>query len=295
MKNIKILGLMVMLMLCNKAFSQLNPLGSMYYQNQYLGNAAVAGLEKGWELNGAIKGQWTAIEGAPIMQAVTATYGTKNRKIGLGFNFYNESAGVIRRTSFKGSYAYHLMLNQQNTFIDFGLSAGVMDEWIDFNKVKGDLSDQSLYNFNQRKLYFDGDFGVAFRKESLTIQGSLPNLKRLLLRDFQRTVADRSLFMTSISYKINNEGGALNSVEPKIMYRGVENYKDILDAGVQFNFFESKLIMNGVYHTTNSVTFGAGTVYKDRLSVLVQYTTNTADLQNYSNGEAEIALRYNFK
>ncbi|RNL53271.1 PorP/SprF family type IX secretion system membrane protein [Pedobacter jejuensis] len=295
MKSTKYIVLAIGMLLLSKAYGQLNPMGSMYYQNQYLANPAMVGVEQGWELNGSYKAQWTAINGAPSMQGVTATYGAENNKVGIGLNFYNESAGVIRRTSIKGTYAYHVALNNKSSFIDFGLSAGVMDEWIDYNEVIGDLGDVSLYNFNQRKLYFDGDFGAAFRTSHLTVQGSLPNLKRLFDRDLQRAVADRFLYMGSVSYKIYNNQGAVSVIEPKLMYRGVENYKDIFDLGTQVEFWGNKLIMNGMYHSTNSVTIGAGTVYKNQLSILCQYTTNTSDLQSYSNGEFEIGLKYNFR
>ncbi|MBC6112890.1 type IX secretion system membrane protein PorP/SprF [Pedobacter sp. CCM 8938] len=292
----KILIISILLISVKVGYCQLNPMGSMYYQNQYLANPAIAGIEQGWELNAGYKAQWTAIEGAPAMEAVTATYGTKNKKIGLGLNFFNDQAGVVQRTSVKATYAYHLPLNSGSSFIDFGLSAGVMDEWIDFNKVRGDLNDPSLYNFNQRSVYFDGDFGIAYRNKSLTIQGALPNLKRFLNRDLQRTVADRSLYMASISYNfLSSTDNVLHSIEPKVVYRGVENYKDILDAGANLQFFGNKLLLNGMYHSTNSVTIGAGTTYKNQLTILTQYTTNTADLQNYSNGEFEIALKYNFR
>ncbi|WP_293788214.1 PorP/SprF family type IX secretion system membrane protein [uncultured Pedobacter sp.] len=276
-----------------KAQAQLNPMGTQYFLNQYLANPALAGTEPGYEAFGALKGQWSAIEGAPVMQAVTLTRGSENKKVGLGLYFYNESAGVIKRTSLKASYAYHLPINQGTSMIDFGLSAGYMNEWIDFNRVKGDNTDGSLANFNQRKMYFDGDFGIAYRNNRLTIQGTLPNLKRLMDRDIIRAVADRSLYMAAISYKLFFDDKN-TELEPKVIYRGVQNYKDIVDIGANLSFVNGKLLFNGIYHSTNSVTLGIGTKYKDVLSIICQYTTNTADLQGYSNGEAEIGLKYHF-
>jgi len=294
--KIKYIFITLAIIFSAKTYGQLNPLGSTYYFNPYLANPAFAGVGVGWELSGSYKGQWSAIEGAPNMQGVTAVYGAENKKVGFGINFYNETAGVVRQTSIKASYAYHLQISNGESFLDFGLSAGLMDEWIDFNKVRGNVSDISLRNFNDRKLYFDGDFGLAFRNKHLTIQGVMPNLKRLLDRDLARNVADRHLFMASVGYKFmpDNES-ALASWEPRISYRGVENYKDILDLGLELNFFGNKLNLSSIYHTTNSVTVGAGTIYKNRLSILCQYTTNTSDMQGYSNGEAEIALKYTFR
>ncbi|WP_316805662.1 PorP/SprF family type IX secretion system membrane protein [Pedobacter nototheniae] len=285
----------VLVLLSASAYSQLNPMGSMYYQNQYLSNPAMAGLESGFELNGGYKAQWTNVEGSPTIQTVTAAYGTENKKVGLGLSFYNDKAGLIQRTSVKGTYAYHLPLNNGNSFLDFGLSAGVTNEWIDFSLFKGNMGDQAFNNFNDRKLYFDGDFGLAFRNERITLQAALPNLKRFFNRDVERNMIDQSLYFAAASYRFINTSGALAIVEPKISYRGIKNYKGIFDLGINTQFWGDNLILNGIYHTTNSVTIGAGTTFKKQLSLLLMYTTNTGDVQNYSNGEFEVGLKYNFR
>lgn len=277
------------------AFSQLNPMGSIYYQNQFLANPALAGIDSVVNLNAAFKTQWISINGAPKIQYFTADFALKNKKVGLGLLFYNENAGVLNRTRATVSYAYHLKLNKDSSFVDFGLSAGLMNEWIDLGKAVGDLSDDVVGSFNDRKLYLDGDFGMAYRNEKLTVQASLPNLKRFLKRDEVRNVVDRSIYFVAAAYKIKTKKGALNSIEPKAVFRGVQNYKGILDAGANFMFAQDKFMLSGIYHSTNSVTFGAGANYKRKLSVLLQYTTNTSSMQSYSNGEFEMGLRYSFK
>ncbi len=296
MKTLKYIILAFGLFFIGKtSFAQLNPMGSAYYQNQYLLNPALAGTETGWELNGAYKAQWTAITGAPSMQAFTATYGSESKKAGFGLFAFNDKAGSVKTINLKATYAYHLPLNNNGATLDFGLSAGVMDEWIDRSEVIGDLTDVAIGNFNDRKLYLDADFGLALRTKNLTLQGALPNMKRVLKRDAERNVVDRSLYMAALSYKFLNENVGLTSIEPKVAFRGMDNFKNILDAGVNFQFNGDKLMLSGVYHTTNSVTFGAGTTYMKKLAILAQYTTNTSDLQGYSNGEFELALKYNFR
>lgn len=290
MKTIKYI--IITILLINKAFAQLNPMGSLYFQNQYLANPAMAGIIQGWEINAGYKAQWTAIDGAPSMQSVTAAYGIPDRKIGLGVYGYHENAGVFRRTAVKATYAYHLPLNDDQSFIDFGLSAGIMNEWIDFNKVIGDPDDHSLHQFNARPLYADGDFGIAYRNKQLTAQGSLHNLKRFLNRDFRRNVIDRSLYMAAVSYKFTNRDF---TIEPKLMYRGVENYKDIIDLGARFQCWDDQFFMDAMYHSTHSITLGVGTRYQNQLRILCLYTTGTSDLRKYSNGEFEIALQYQLK
>ncbi|GAA4209446.1 type IX secretion system membrane protein PorP/SprF [Pedobacter jeongneungensis] len=284
----------LLFLLITPAFAQLNPMGSIYYQNQFLANPAMAGLERGLNLNAAFKTQWAGVEGAPKIQYLTGDYGLASNKVGLGLLFYNETAGAINRTRATVTYAYHLPLNGGTNFLDFGLSAGIMNESVDFNKVKGDLDDDVLNSFNDRKLYLDGDFGAAYRTEKLTLQAALPNLKRFFKRDVLRNVVDRSTYFIAAGYKFTTDK-LINSIEPKLVYRGVQNYDGIFDAGVNLQILDNKLMLNGVYHSTNSFTGGFGTNYKNQFSLLFQYTTNTSKMLNYSNGEFELGLKYSIK
>ncbi|SHM43928.1 Protein of unknown function [Chryseobacterium polytrichastri] len=79
------------------------------------------------------------------------------------------------------------------------------------------------------------------------------------------------------------------------MYRGVENYKDIIDLGAQFQCWDDQFFMNAMYHSTHSVTLGVGTWYQKQLRILCLYSTGTSDLRKYSNGEFEIALQYQLR
>ena len=291
MKRIMIVMLVLASMRC---LGQLNPMGSQYFQNRYLVNPAMAGISEGAEFNAAFKAQWTAIEGSPVMESLSAVYRGVEKKVGFGLSFYNEKAGVIKSTSVKATYAFHLPLDEEESFADFGLSAALMSQHIDINKVKGDLEDGSLNNFNNRGAYFDGDFGAALRIKRFTIQGAVPNLKRFLNRDLEREVADRSLYMSSASYRFPLGQSEINNLEPLVMYRGVQHFKSILDVGINLVLSEGNLQASAVYHSTNSVTIGVGTVYKGKLKIQAYYTTDTSELKGYSNGEFEIALSLKF-
>ncbi len=288
----QILIIILLLLLNIASFAQLNPMGSVYYQNQYLNNPAMAGIAEGWELNAAYKATWANINNAPKMQALTANYGSSNHKTGFGLIFYNEKAGVVRTTSAKASYAYHLYFNDKGAAIDFGLSVGMLNEYINRAEIIGDQDDGLIADFNERKLYLDADFGIAIRAYNFTLQGAMPNLKRFFKRDLQRNIVDRSLFMIALSY-LHQQNGV--EFEPKLVFRAVENYKNLLDAGLNIGFSDNRLMLSGIYHTSGSLTFGVGTTHKKQFAIIGQYTTNTKVLQQYGNGEAEIALRYSFK
>ena len=165
----------------NKAQAQLNPLSSMYFLNQYQANPAYAGLNDGLNVNVNYRKQWSNIPGAPSTQVVTADY--KMNKVGLGVNFFNEKAGSLQRTKAVATYAYHLPLNGENQKLNFGASVGIMKEQVDYSGVNGDISDPNITQFNNKGSLFDGDFGVAYTSNKLSVEAAIPNIRSFIKQE----------------------------------------------------------------------------------------------------------------
>jgi type IX secretion system PorP/SprF family membrane protein len=266
--------------------AQLNPLASQYFQNQYLFNPAMAGLDKGLNINLAYSKQAFGIDGAQNVQSASADY--QMNKVGLGVNVYNQFSGIFRNTRAVVTYAYHLPIGGDNQKLNFGLSAGVADNHLEISNVYGDQSDQTLANYNNKGTSVDGDFGVAYTSNKLTVQGSLPNL-RYLFKDNGSTF-EREVFFAAASYKLFDPTNV--SVEPKVAYRQIKGFDNVVDAGANIGFNNNALSLQGLYHSSKSATFGAG-VNMASYSVLAFYTTNTSSLSGYSNGDFEISLKLN--
>jgi type IX secretion system PorP/SprF family membrane protein len=275
------------------AMAQLDPMGSQYFLNQYLANPALAGFDKGLTLNTAIRKQYSTLPGSPATQILTGDYQMNNR-VGWGLNIYNDAAGLIKKTRLVGTYAYHLPVNNEGGQLHFGISMGFMNERADNQLVDGDPGDVTIGNFNQRATYVDGDFGLAFTGRNLNIQAALPNMKSFFGSDINNSV-DRSTFFSSLSYKwFLNAGTTAASIEPKMVYRGVKGHNNLLDAGANLVMANNQLFFSGMYHSSRSTTFGMGLNFKKSLTITGMYTTETAAMQSYANGNFEIGLRYQF-
>lgn len=274
------------------ASAQLNPFASMYFQNQYLINPAMAGLDKGLNLNLGLRQQWATIPGGPKTQSVTADYNA-GRNVGLGINISNDQAGLLRQTRAVATYSYHLHLGGNNRQLNFGLSAGVTNQRADYNEVDGDQGDVQIYRYNnQNKAYLDGDFGASYTSNNLTVQGAIPNLNHFFKRNTMVMGVDRSLFITSVSYKFvlkDLQDGT--TLEPKVSFRGVEGYKNILDAGLNLSLKNDLLHFYTMYHTSQSESFGFGANFNKNVQLMLFYTTGTAPVKAYTNGNFEISLK----
>lgn len=270
--------------------AQLNPMSAVYYQNQYLGNPAMAGLKQQLTLSAGLRSQFSTMPGMPFSQFVTADYGFAD-KVALGLQVNNDRAGLLKRTRASASFAYHLPLDQGSRRLSFGLSASFADEDINLADLKGDMDDMDVYNVNQRKTYLDADFGMAYSSNRLQIQGAVSNMKRLLKKDAYQA-ADMPVFFTAISYKVPTN---FATVEPKVVYRGIKGYDNIVDAGVNLEFNSptvNKINLLGLYHSTGSATFGIGVNWNNKLIINGMYTTNTSALKGYTAGDYEIGISY---
>ena len=267
--------------------AQINPLGAQYFQNQYLANPAMAGYQSGMRLNLGYRNQWDNIPGTPKNVSVTGDYGTE--KVGVGINFFKDEAGLLNRSRIQGSYAYHLPLNDDSQKVHFGISFGLQTERLNNQAIVGSANDQTAVRFNEQESILDGDFGMAYTSSNLSIMGSISNLKRQLKVEDEQS-ADFGTFYTAIGYKIKSADW---QIEPRVSYRGIRNFQNILDMGAEIRTASDQLGFMGMYHSNKSMSFGLSYHQKKDWQLFLLYNNPTQELKSYATGTFEIGLQLN--
>lgn len=288
---ITISTILIMLIDSNKATAQLTGMQSVYFENQYLVNPAMAGLTPGLNFNIGYQSQWTNTPGGPKLGDFTLDYNSGNN-VGLGFTVTNDNAGLISRTRAMGTYAYHLPVSEDGRF-SFGLSFGINDSYIDYSKVNGDQGDASVSLFNQRRIYMDGDLGVAYTSHGLTVQAVVPNLGSTVFKSEGANLdVDRSTFYTAISYKFPFDRATNNfTLEPLVAFRGIKGYKNMADIGGNVMLNEYGMSVSALYHTNQSFSTGIGFDLRP-VRILFSYTSNLSTLSYYADNTFEFGLKY---
>ena len=271
--------------------SLLEPSATQYFQNQYLANPAMAGIDTGLHVNAAYRHQWSDIPGSPETKFLTADYYGGNR-VGVGLNIFNDQAGLIERTRVGLTYAYHLPLNDPSKQLHFGLTLAFNTAFINRKNINGDASDPSVSKFNQRDNYFEGEYGMAYTDGHWTLQGALPNVLSIFKKDPNRSVDGGGIFYTAAAYRFNT-GEGVSFVEPKVAYRGVQGYDNILDIGANVGFLNNVFNVTALYHTTNSFTGGIGLHYKQIAVLHAFYTSQTGGIKTYVDGTFEVGVTIN--
>lgn len=284
-----VIGIMIWLGSVSQSQAQLNPLGAQFYCNQYLGNPALAGITEGLDLGLNVRRQWSKLPGGPTTQAVTAEYGFE--RVGVGFNAYNDKAGLLRRTRAMATYAYHLPIAESHQ-LHFGISMGIMDEGVDEKAVNGDEGDLAVARFNERPMYVDGDLGIAYSGNRWVMQVAVPNVRNYLASEEQNTTVSPSFFAAA-SYRFPIAGGLLTGAEPKIAYRDFNQRGSLWDVGIKLAFADDAVSVFSLYHSSKNISFGAGGVIKGKLHVYGIYNAQTAStMRNEVGGNFELSINW---
>jgi type IX secretion system PorP/SprF family membrane protein len=278
----------VTLLFCSINLSaQINPMAAQYFQNTYLANPAMAGVNQGIRFNLGYRNQWSNIQGSPRNLSVTGEYGSE--KVGVGVNFYKDEAGLLSRSKIQASYAYHLPLNNEDGKLHFGISLGLQMNSLNLQNVVGSPNDLTAMRYNDQENIIDGDFGLAYSDKKFRIEGSLSNLKNQMQIE-DNEISDYATFMTAFTYMAKVSDW---QVHPKLVYRGVKNFNDILDMGLEVRTPDSQLGFMSMYHTNKSMSFGLSYQKIKQWQLLLLYNTPVQALKSYATGTFEIGLQVN--
>jgi type IX secretion system PorP/SprF family membrane protein len=287
-----LLLLLISVAAADRIFAQASNFNALYFQNRYLTDPAMAGFTKGLIANLGYQQQFNSVPGSPKLQYLTLDY-SAGSNVGLGLNVNSSTIGLISSTRLTGTYAYHLPVGQESN-LNLGLSLGFDDNYIDYSQIVGNTGDISVDRYNQRAVYVDGDFGVSYTSDRLTIQAAIPNLKSVFFKiTAQNLQTDMSVFYGALSYKFFSNSNNNFSFEPLLAVRGIRGSSDVLDGGFNLDMVDFDFNFSAIYHTNKSATFGFG-LNLDPVILSVAYTDSTAPIKTYSNNTFEIGLRIKF-
>ncbi|MGX5816645.1 PorP/SprF family type IX secretion system membrane protein [Chitinophaga lutea] len=265
-----------------------DPLLTSYFQNQYLVNPAMAGVDSGLSVNLGYRKQWSDSKDAPVTFALTADYQLA-KKMGLGLTVFNDQAGLLRQNRVALTYAYHAQLSEDDAeFLHIGVTGAIDNRHIE--KRKNSPADPYVDEFNAKGSEFQADLGIAYTNRELTIQASLPNVTRTFQNSDKVEPRSAPGFIMSASYKMGTKCPQINSIEPKIAFRAAQGYKSVVDLGAKVNFYRNTVNVFAIYHTSNAISAGAGFQFKNSIEVQASYTSQTAKTNPAANLDGNFGL-----
>lgn len=281
---------MLCLLISGFVRSQQQTLYTSYLMNQYIYNPAYAGVEDGTQFNLGYRNQWVGFGGAPKTLMLSG-YGKFKKKpnMAAGGILTTERNGLLQRTSFYGTYSYHLKINKKAA-INFGLGIGGVQHKVrvydakpydkDDNFLSSDVLNAFAFDANAGFYFYTKDFFLGFSDQQM------PNAKILWKNS---TGKNTSHFYAYTGYNIHLDKNWV--IQPSVLLRtnSPAPYQFELHTRVIYD----EMIWAGLsYRHKSSSSFMLGCRIDKQLTFAYSYDISLTDISRYSAGSHEIVVSF---
>lgn len=152
----------IFLSVLTSAFSQQMPNYNHWYSNPYLINPGYAGHDSLTNVYLLYRNEFVGVTGAPQTQLLSVNSQFGKRDMGFAGQVYNDMSNIYRKTGGYLSYSYLIKIDSLH-LLRAGLSLGVLNYGIDFDKIQAENPDESTLLTNaQTATKLDGGLGLVY-------------------------------------------------------------------------------------------------------------------------------------
>lgn len=304
----------ILLLALSRAYGQQLPLFSQYLYNKYLINPAVAGSDGYTSVSLTAREQWVGYSGAP--RTFSFSWQTRmlkksfilkqtrikrevfrpksDGKVGLGGYVFSDKNGLIQRTGFQLSYAYHMWL-EKSTQLSFGLGFTGYYYKIDEKQINFEDPDEPWLNNNLRRGIFVPDltFGVYLLNARYSFGFSADQLSEASAKfgspAYKNFTMDRQYYLFgSYDFGLGN-----NSVfQPSFLVKMSEQLKPQADIGGTYIYYEG-FWAGLAYRTSGALIANIGVKYQNIFfGYAFDFTFQEIQRITYGTHELTVALKF---
>ncbi len=267
-----------------------------FIANQSLLNPAYTGTRD--QISGLLihRNQWLGFEGAPMNQAFGVHGPIQDSNLGIGISLINDKIGFSNTFDALGAVSYKLQLDQNETFLSFGLQMGVTSFSYDgTDAVLSDFGDP-VFAGKESMTALNFGFGTYFYANDYFIGFSIPKFFGNQFDEesgqFKNTLDLKNLYTYLYGGYIFDWGAV--KVKPTLLM------KQVYGAPWQFDVAANVLLADQVwlglsYRTTSSMVFLSEYIINDKFTVRYSFDYPFNELNRYGNmGTHEIGLQFDF-
>ena len=228
---------------------------SQYMFNPMAINPAQTGKITTPEINVLYRKQWLGadFEGDPQVQSVIGVLPMKNEKMSIGFQFFNDIAGVLKSTGGMLNYAYKVKLNDNDMNLTMGVQAGISNFRACLSCVNTGTAIDPNFTQNITKILPNVGAGLYLSNQKFYVGFSVPQFipNNLSLSETSKNTSNElqtRYFFGEIGYRAR-----LNrhiSIEPSVLIKAIQNAPPTYDFNAKLELLE-KLILGISYRTSN--------------------------------------------
>lgn len=289
-------GLVVFILVVSVAGkAQQHPMYSQYMFNMLNINPAYAGSRGILTATALYRNQWVNIPGAPQTTSVGFDMPIKDKKIGIGFQLFDDKLGIERSTGLNASYAFRIQLTESGT-LSLGLQAGILNYRANYSEVSTFQPNDPAFNQNISGLLPSAAAGIYYNSDRFYIGVSTPAL--LNTKISYDNVANVSS-VTGRYLHLYLTSGFVVPLNQDLMLKPSVLVKAVSGAPVEYDLNANLWIQNVVsfgfsYRTGDALVGMAELQLNRQLRLGYAYDKTFSDLGSYNTGSHELMLRMEF-
>ena len=286
---------------------------SLYRENAFLYNPAVAGTDQASVINLSVRKQWTNINSSPFTAIASYHTSIEQKNIGVGAVIFNDFIGPTSFTGITGSFAYNLVLSDyrrgasEYKVLSFGLAASLMQYRINGNKILLDIpQDEAIFSNKGTQFFPDASFGVYYKSKTLFASASIPQLLNLTV-PIEGQNGEQSRFKKMQHYyamfggriflnkkKMTNVNEMAFYVEPAFNFHYVINAPPQAMISTRFAIQEMFFVGAG-WRSMSSVMFEGGFTVKKSISIGYSYDMGAGNIRQDVGQVHELSMKFKFQ
>jgi len=296
------------------ASGQQLPIYSQYLYNKFLINPAVAGSDGYTSLSLTAREQWVGYDGAPrtfsfSMQTrllkkgyqLKSTIRNKQAfrpktdgKVGLGGYIFSDRNGLIQRTGFQLTYAYHMWV-QNGTQLSLGLAFTGYQYKIDEKAINfEDPNEPWLTNDLRRGMFVpDVTFGMYLLNAKYSLGFSAEQLfeasAKIGNKAYKNFRIERQYYLFG-SYDFSY--GSSSIFQPSFLLSMSEQLKPLADVGVTY-IYHQEFWTGLAFRTSGALIANVGVKYQNMfIGYAFDFTLQKIQRITYGTHEITFALKF---
>ncbi len=293
----KIIILIGILCMGQQLLAQQEAMYTQYMFNMMAVNPAYAGSRGVLSATAMYRNQWVGVEGAPRTGTISFDMATRNKKVGLGIQAFNDRIGIVKTTGFYASYAYRINFEEKGSSLAIGLQGGLSNYRADLTKV--DLIDGGDPAFMQNINAIMPSFGagIFYNTPKFYAGFSIPNLVKSYLRKDQylystEVVAQKYLHLFLMAGYVFDLNESLK-LKPSFLVKAVKGAP--VTADINVNLWIKEIVGIGASYRTGDAVAGLLELQlSNQFRLGYAYDHSISNLVKYNQGTHEVMLRFEF-
>ncbi|MBV9988844.1 MAG: type IX secretion system membrane protein PorP/SprF [Chitinophagaceae bacterium] len=295
MKKLKCVVTVAMMTVSFAGNAQQHPMYSQYMFNMLNINPAYAGSRGVISATALYRNQWVNIDGAPQTASFSMDMALKRKKIGLGFQLYDDKLGIERSTGFNMSYAFRIQLTNAGT-LSLGLQGGLVNYRAYYSQVRTFQPGDPSFSQDINGFLPAAAAGIYYNSDNFYLGISTPALLQTkLTRDNTADVSsatgrDLHLFLTT---------GFVVPMGQDLMLKPSVLVKAVSGAPVEYDlnanlWIQNTLALGFSYRTGDSYVGMLELQMSKQLRFGYAYDKTFSSLGQLNNGTHELMIRMEF-